>query len=85
MVTLGECLGEPEANWYRTAAARVATSSVFTAAACASTTFAAGSGSATSSGAVATPTGATLDGSCGATSGLTCLGKFITLPSARPY
>jgi hypothetical protein len=74
MVTLGECLGDPAANWYRAATDRVATSSVFTPPACASTSLA---GSATSSEAVATPTAVSQDGTCGAVSGFTCLGKSI--------
>jgi peptidoglycan/xylan/chitin deacetylase (PgdA/CDA1 family) len=60
LVTLGECLGEPEANWYRDATSgRVATSSP---------------SSATSSGPTPTPTAVSQDSTCGATSGFTCLG-----------
>ncbi len=75
LVTLGECLGEPEANWYRDASTgRVASSSVFTPPVATSTSA---SGSATSSGSAATPTAVSTDSTCGATSGFTCLGKLI--------
>ncbi|KAF1944874.1 glycoside hydrolase/deacetylase [Clathrospora elynae] len=74
MVTLGECLGEPEANWYRTPTNRVATTSVFTAP---PTCLPIGSVfvTPTLSGPIATPTAVTRDGSCGLASGFTCLGK----------
>jgi hypothetical protein len=71
---MGECMGDPEANWYRSPTGRVATSSVFTPPACASTRASSSIASSTSSGAVATPTGVSTDGSCGSTAGLTCLG-----------
>ncbi|CAI9631283.1 unnamed protein product [Alternaria burnsii] len=71
LVTLGECLGEPEANWYRSAATgRVASSS----SAPGSTATSSGTGSATSSGPAATPTAVSTDSTCGGTSGFTCLG-----------
>lgn len=74
LVTLGECLGEPEANWYRSAATgRVASSSSFSAPG--STATSSGTGSATSSGPAATPTAVSTDSTCGGTSGFTCLGK----------
>jgi hypothetical protein len=83
MVTLGECLGDAKKNWYRAAAptARVSTASVFTPAACASTT------SATSSGAVATPTGALQHITCGPNVELTYIGRTIPVHSVReiPY
>jgi hypothetical protein len=72
LVTLGECLGEPEANWYRDASTgRVASSSVFTPPVATSTSA---TRSATSSGSTATPTAVSQDSTCGATSGFTCLG-----------
>ncbi|KAF1831063.1 glycoside hydrolase/deacetylase [Decorospora gaudefroyi] len=74
MVTMGECLGDDRSNWYRTAAARVATSSAFTAPSCASTSSASSSVTATSSGATATPTAVSQDGSCGLANGLACTG-----------
>ncbi|EAT82794.2 hypothetical protein SNOG_09529 [Parastagonospora nodorum SN15] len=75
-VTMGECLGDPEANWYRSSGSgRVATSSVFTPPACASTRASSSvAASRTSSGVVATPTGVSQDSSCGSAVGLTCLG-----------
>ncbi|KAH8726383.1 hypothetical protein GQ44DRAFT_825734 [Phaeosphaeriaceae sp. PMI808] len=78
-VTMGECLGDPAANWYRSPAGRVATSSAFTAPACASTRASSSasssvSASPTSSVPFSTPTTVTPDGSCGGTSGFTCIG-----------
>lgn len=74
-VTVGECLGDPEANWYRSGSGRVATSSVFTPPACASTRASSSvPASRTSSGVVATPTGVSQDSSCGPAVSLTCLG-----------
>lgn len=77
LVTLGECMGEPEANWYRTPTDRPASSSVVTPAGASSTTSR--TASATSSGAVATPTTVSPDSSCGGATGYTCLGKFSHL------
>ncbi|KAF2029970.1 glycoside hydrolase/deacetylase, partial [Setomelanomma holmii] len=81
-VTMGECMGDAEANWYRTPTARVATTSSFTQPACASTKSSSSSitGSRTSNAAVSTlttvstPTTVSTDSSCGASSGYTCLG-----------
>lgn len=73
LVTLGECLGEPEANWYRTPTDRPASSSVFTPP---GSSTASGAASATSSGAVVTPTAVSPDSSCGSKVGYTCLGKI---------
>ncbi|RAR11499.1 carbohydrate esterase family 4 protein [Stemphylium lycopersici] len=72
LVTLGECMGEPEANWYRTPTDRPASSSAFTP--LSGTATSAGASSATSSGAVATPTGVSPDSTCGTAAGFTCLG-----------
>lgn len=74
LVTLGECMGEPEANWYRTPTNRPASSSAFTPPVASSTSS--GAASAASSAAVATPTAVSPDGSCGAKAGYTCLGKL---------
>ncbi|KAF1919278.1 hypothetical protein BDU57DRAFT_527326 [Ampelomyces quisqualis] len=82
-VTMGECLSDPEANWYRSPTGRVATSSVFSPPACASTQASSSLGSAsvsassTSSGIIATPTGVSVDGSCGPNVGLTCAGSVF--------
>ncbi|KAH7064378.1 hypothetical protein BKA63DRAFT_427426 [Paraphoma chrysanthemicola] len=75
-VTMGECLGDAEANWYRSGANRVATSSSFKPPACASTRASSSSatGSRTSTSAVSTPTTVSPDSSCGAASGYTCSG-----------
>lgn len=73
LVTLGECMGEPEANWYRTPTSRPASSSVFTPPVASSTSS--GAASVSSSAATATPTAVSPDGSCGAASGYTCLGR----------
>ncbi|CAI6256713.1 unnamed protein product [Periconia digitata] len=63
-VTVGECLGDPEANWYRASSGKIVTSS-----------SARPSATQTSSAApTATPTGVSVDGTCGAAVGLTCLG-----------
>lgn len=59
-VTVGECLGDPEANWYRNS-----TGTVFT-----STTAIATSTTATSS--IAAPTATSTDATCGGTTGFTC-------------
>lgn len=72
MVTLGECMGEPEENWYRTPSARTASTSSFTA-----PTVCTGS-PAPSNASNASPTpaasGVSVDGKCGSQSGSTCLG-----------
>ncbi|KAI4687419.1 hypothetical protein J4E81_008270 [Alternaria sp. BMP 2799] len=71
LVTLGECLGEPQTNWYRDASSgRVATTSVFTPPVAGPTS----SGSVSSAAPAATPTGVSTDATCGGTSGFTCLG-----------
>ena len=71
MVTLGECMGEPEANWYRTPAARVASTSSFPAPTCSSS----GSSTVSSAAAVATPTAISTDATCGSAAGTTCKGS----------
>lgn len=71
-VTMGECLGDPEANWYRTPSSRPASTSSFKPASCASTSIAASS--ATSKAPVATPTAVSPDATCGGTTGYTCTG-----------
>ncbi|KAF2738185.1 glycoside hydrolase/deacetylase [Polyplosphaeria fusca] len=61
-VTVGECLGDPEANWYRSSSGA------------APTTTASATGTATS--AAPTPSGkVTTDATCGGTNGYTCLGS----------
>ncbi|KAF2471961.1 glycoside hydrolase/deacetylase [Lindgomyces ingoldianus] len=66
-VTMGECLGDPEANWYRDSAG-----SVFTSSAISSTPTA--SATATSSKAIVSPTAVSRNGSCGGVTGFTCVG-----------
>ncbi|CAA9963626.1 chitin binding protein [Pyrenophora teres f. maculata] len=83
LVTLGECLGEPKENWYRPATLRVATSSVFVAPKSEPTPTAPDNGSSMPSAAMATPTGTTLDGSCGSDNGLTCFGKRFSSDITR--
>lgn len=56
-VTMGECMGEPEANWYRAGNGRVATSSAGPSA------TASGSATATSSTVIPTASGVSPDGS----------------------
>ncbi|KAH9882915.1 hypothetical protein J1614_000281 [Plenodomus biglobosus] len=76
MVTLGECMGEPEANWYRTPSARTASTASFAApTACSSGAFS--STAANNSAPAATPTGVSTDGTCGSTSGNTCLNSGL--------
>ncbi|RMZ67062.1 chitin binding [Pyrenophora seminiperda CCB06] len=65
MVTLGECMGEPKANWYRPAANRVATSSAFIAPRSEPTPVGYGYDESTPSEAMVTPTATTIDGSYG--------------------
>lgn len=67
-VTVGECLGDDEANWYRTSAGSVFTSS---AAPSATSTKA----SSTSSAPTATATKISTDAQCGGTTGQTCKGS----------
>jgi peptidoglycan/xylan/chitin deacetylase (PgdA/CDA1 family) len=69
-VTLGECLGDPPSNWYRTAGGGVTTSSAFTPAPPpppSTSTPAAVPGAA--------PTGISIEGSCAGTTGRTCQGS----------
>lgn len=68
-VTMGECLGEPESNWYRAGTDRVATSSAVPSSTRTATA------SASSSAPTSKPTGPTsTDGSCGGTKGYSCIG-----------
>ncbi|PVI05952.1 carbohydrate esterase family 4 protein, partial [Periconia macrospinosa] len=67
-VTVGECLGEPEANWYRASSGKIVTSSSAKPSATQS------SGTVSSAAPTATPTGTSQDGTCGASKGLTCKG-----------
>lgn len=62
-ITMGECMGEPEANWYRTGE-KVATT----------TSEVPVPSSTTSSVPFPTATGATTDGTCGAQNGMSCIG-----------
>jgi hypothetical protein len=62
-VTVGECLNDPAANWYRT----LGGGSLFTSTASAAA-------SSTVSSATATPTAASPDGSCGGSTGYFCTG-----------
>ncbi|KAL6704807.1 hypothetical protein ACN47E_007611 [Coniothyrium glycines] len=73
-VTMGECLGDPEANWYRTPSERPASTAAFTPPSCASTLSSSLAASATSSGVAATPTSVSTDGTCGGASKFTCSG-----------
>ncbi|KAF2120461.1 hypothetical protein BDV96DRAFT_266726 [Lophiotrema nucula] len=66
-VTMGECMGEAQANWYRTGAGTPNPSSTVIPASSTSK-------AATSSAAVPASTKATTDGSCGGTGGMTCKG-----------
>jgi hypothetical protein len=63
-VTVGECLGDPESNWYRASSGKTVTSS-----------SGSPSASKTSSAApTATPTAVSTDGTCGGSTGFTCIG-----------
>lgn len=65
-VTVGECLGDPEANWYRSSSGKIVTS----------TKSSGTQPSATSSaGPTVSPTGISQDATCGATVKLTCAGS----------
>ena len=67
-VTVGECLGDPEANWYRASSGKTVTSS-------SASPSATPSASGTSSAApTATTTGTSQDGTCGSAVGLSCIG-----------
>ncbi|KAF2855092.1 carbohydrate esterase family 4 protein [Plenodomus tracheiphilus IPT5] len=76
MVTLGQCMGEPEANWYRTPSARTASTSSF-AAPTACSSGASSSRVSTSAAATSTPSGVSTDGMCGSTAGKTCLNSGL--------
>lgn len=67
-VTVGECLGDPEANWYRASSGKIVTS---TSRAASATPTASGTSSAVPT---ATPTGTSQDGTCGSAVGLSCIG-----------
>lgn len=71
-VTMGECLGDPESNWYRTPSSRPASVSAFKAPSCAST--ASVGVSATVSAPTTVPTVISVDATCGGTNGYTCVG-----------
>lgn len=66
-VTMGECMGDPEANWYRDSSGTVVTST-------SATPSATQSGSSTLTPPTATPSVVSQDGSCGGTNGYTCIG-----------
>lgn len=61
-VTVGECLGDPEANWYRNS-----TGSVFTSSTAIATS--------TSTSAAVSPTAVSTDATCGGSTGSTCAGS----------
>ncbi|KAK5256209.1 hypothetical protein LTR16_003794 [Cryomyces antarcticus] len=61
-VTVGECLGDPQANWYRSAPGSVFTSATATP-------------TSTSSAATVSPTRASTDGTCGGATAYTCFGS----------
>ncbi|KAF1951413.1 chitin binding protein-like protein [Byssothecium circinans] len=65
-VTVGECLGDPESNWYRASSGTIVSSSKPSATQPPTTT--------NPSGPTATPTGVTQDGTCGPSVGLSCTG-----------
>jgi hypothetical protein len=67
-VTVGECLGDPEANWYRASSGKVVSSSSGSPSATPATS---GTSSAVPT---ATPTGTSEDGTCGPAVGLSCIG-----------
>lgn len=62
-VTVGECLGDPEANWYRSSSGNVFTSSTSAVT------------SATSTSATIAPTATSTNGQCGGGSGFMCTGS----------
>ncbi|KAK5167276.1 hypothetical protein LTR04_007397 [Oleoguttula sp. CCFEE 6159] len=62
LVTVGECLGDPQANWYRSAPGSVFTSATATP-------------TSTSSAATVSPTRASTDGTCGGATAYTCFGS----------
>ncbi|KAJ9667504.1 hypothetical protein H2201_002373 [Coniosporium apollinis] len=64
-VTVGECLGDPVANWYRSSSGSVISSA---------SSSVGPTSSATSSAPAASATKASTDGTCGGTTGQTCLG-----------
>jgi hypothetical protein len=75
-VTVGTCLGDPKANWYRTAGTTIATCAAGTFTAIPSTSTATRTSSTStkaSSSAVATPSKISTDGSCGGS--ITCQGS----------
>lgn len=68
LVTVGECLGDPSANWYRT----LGGGSVFTSSPSSSPTTVSSS---TSTGPTVSATAVSTDGACGGSTGETCLGS----------
>jgi peptidoglycan/xylan/chitin deacetylase (PgdA/CDA1 family) len=65
--TVGQCLGDPEANWYRSSSGSVFTSTTSTPQPTATST--------TTSNPGTIPTEVSLDGTCGGSSGYTCQGS----------
>jgi peptidoglycan/xylan/chitin deacetylase (PgdA/CDA1 family) len=65
-VTVGECLGDPEKNWYRASSGKTVTSS--------KVAKPAGTKTSTSAASTATATGITTDGLCGTQNGMSCAG-----------
>ncbi|KAL2354375.1 chitin binding protein [Cryomyces antarcticus] len=79
-VTVGECLGDPQANWYRSAPGSVFTSATATptstsSAATVSPTRASTDGTSSSIAPSASATIVSSDATCGGTTGLTCFGS----------
>ncbi|KAK8216368.1 chitin binding protein [Phyllosticta capitalensis] len=73
-VSVGECLGDPVANWYRQSSGSVFTSATGPVTVGPTSTLPVNSKTTTTSVAV-TPTAISQDATCGGTSGLTCLGS----------
>ncbi|KAK7535987.1 chitin binding protein [Phyllosticta citribraziliensis] len=73
-VSVGECLGDPKANWYRSSSGSVFTSATGPVTAAPTTTLPVNSKTTTTSP-VVTPTGISQDATCGGTTGNTCLGS----------
>ncbi|KAK7528845.1 uncharacterized protein IWZ02DRAFT_440166, partial [Phyllosticta citriasiana] len=73
-VTVGECLGDPRANWYRSSSGSVFTSATGPVTNAPTSTLPVNSKTTTTSP-VVTPTGISQDATCGGTTGNTCLGS----------
>jgi len=65
-VTVGECLGDPATNWYRSSPGKIVTSSTSRPSATVS--------SASSTVSIIAPTAVSPDGTCGGSTGYTCIG-----------